>query len=141
MYGLRKQQYNLVDFLDDRFTLTFLIFELNIFSKLYLNKLKRIAKHNPKIVFLKPVPADKLVEFGNQFDIGLFFMPPSNYNEEYSLANKVFQYIQSRLMLAVSPLPEMKNIVEKMVDKYGYACYNESAYNFGSLIVVDQKNK
>jgi hypothetical protein len=35
----------------------------------------------------------------------------------------------------------MKNIVEKMVDKYGYACYNESAYNFGSLIVVDQKNK
>ena len=102
----------MADFLDDRFTLTFLIFELNIFSKLYLNKLKRIAKHNPKIVFLKPVPADKLVEFGNQFDIGLFFMPPSNYNEEYSLANKVFQYIQSRLMLAVSPLPEMKNIVE-----------------------------
>ena len=33
----------------------------------------------------------------------------------------------------------MKNIVEKMVDKYGYICYNESAFNFGSLIVVDQK--
>jgi hypothetical protein len=33
----------------------------------------------------------------------------------------------------------MKNIVEKMVDKYGYSCYNESAFNFGSFIIVDQK--
>ena len=55
---------------------------------------------------------NKIVEFGNSFDIGLFFMPPSNLNEEYSLGNKIFQYIQSRLALAISPLPEMKNLVD-----------------------------
>jgi len=31
----------------------------------------------------------------------------------------------------------MKNIVKKMVDKYGYSCYNESAFNFGSFIIVE----
>jgi hypothetical protein len=50
---------------------------------------------------------------GNDYDIGLFFMPPTTLNEEFSLGNKVFQYVQSRLMLVVSPLPEMKKIVEK----------------------------
>jgi len=34
---------------------------------------------------------------------------------------------------------KMKIIVEKMVDKYGYTCYHESAYNYGSLIIVDQE--
>ena len=32
----------------------------------------------------------------------------------------------------------MKTLVKKMVDKYGYSCYNESAVNHGSLIVVEE---
>jgi hypothetical protein len=50
---------------------------------------------------------------GNKYDIGLFFMPPTTLNEKYSLGHKITQYIQSRLMLIVSPLPEMKKLVEK----------------------------
>tara|TARA_Y100000004_G_C8750229_1_gene342072 strand:- start:281 stop:508 length:228 start_codon:yes stop_codon:yes gene_type:complete len=33
---------------------------------------------------------------------------------------------------------KMKTIVKEMVDKYGYHCYNESALNYGSLIVVEE---
>jgi len=35
----------------------------------------------------------------------------------------------------------MKEIVKKMVDKYGYHCYNESTFNHGSLIVVEGNYK
>jgi|TARA_A100001015_G_scaffold245508_1_gene281487 hypothetical protein len=35
----------------------------------------------------------------------------------------------------------MKTIVKEMVDKYGYHCYNESAINHGSLIVVGDSYK
>ena len=32
---------------------------------------------------------------------------------------------------------EMKSIVELVVKRYNYFCYNESAYNHGCLIVVE----
>lgn len=33
---------------------------------------------------------------------------------------------------------KMRDIVKKVVDSYGYSCYDESPLNYGSLIVVDQ---
>lgn len=98
--------------LDARFTLTLMLLEINYSSRKYVERLKKMAKDNPNIIFLDVVPQNELIKFCNDYDIGLFFMPPSNMNEEYSLANKFFQYIQSRLALAVSPLPEMKRLVE-----------------------------
>jgi hypothetical protein len=32
----------------------------------------------------------------------------------------------------------MKKLVKEVVDRYGYSCYNESAVNHGSLIVVEE---
>jgi hypothetical protein len=96
---------------DKRFTLDLVIVEISKFSRIYVNKLKRLAASDERIRFLQPVPMKEVVRFGNAYDIGLFMMPPTNYNEEYSLANKVFQFVQSRLMLAFSPLPEMKKVV------------------------------
>lgn len=101
----------IMKYTDQRFTLTLVLLEISKFSEFYVNKLKKMAGSNPRITFMKPVAMKDVVKFGNDFDIGLFMMPPTNYNEEYSLANKVFQFIQSRLMLAFSPLPEMKKIV------------------------------
>ncbi len=99
-------------YLDVRFTLTLILLEINYSSREYVKRLKRMAKDNPKVIFLDVMPQNELIKFCNDYDIGLFFMPPSNMNEEYSLANKFFQYVQSRLALAVSPLPEMKRLVE-----------------------------
>jgi hypothetical protein len=107
---LEKMIY-IMDFTDFRFTLTFILLEINKTSSNYVTKLKKLAKNNPNIKFETPVDMKDIVSLGNNYDIGLFFMPPTNYNEEYSLANKVFQFVQSRLMLAFSPLPEMKKIV------------------------------
>jgi glycosyltransferase involved in cell wall biosynthesis len=99
-------------YLDDRFSLTFILLEINYASREYVKSLKKMAGDYKKIIFLDVLPQNQLIGFCNDYDIGLFFMPPSNINEEYSLANKFFQYVQSRLVLAVSPLPEMKRLVE-----------------------------
>ena len=103
----------LANYLDNRFKLSLVLVNHSFVGKLYIKKLKRLAKRNPNVVFPDPVSFSKIVGYGNQFDIGLFFMPPYNLNEEYSLGHKFFQYIQSRLALAISPLPEMKKLVEK----------------------------
>lgn len=108
-----EMMIELMKYLDKRYSLTLILLEINKLSKIYVNELKKIAKNNNRIIFIEPVSMKELVSFCNKYDIGLFFMPPTNYNEEYSLANKVFQFIQSRLMLAFSPLPEMKKIVLK----------------------------
>ncbi|MFQ5651990.1 MAG: glycosyltransferase [bacterium] len=103
---------DMVQYLDERFSLTLILVEHSTISRMYLNKLKKKAKDDPRVYFLDPLPFSEIIPFSNSFDIGLFFMPPTNLNEEYSLAHKLFQYIQARLVLAISPLPEMKKLVE-----------------------------
>ena len=103
----------IANYLDDRFKLSIVLVNHSLIGKLYIKKLKRLAKGNHNVTFPDPVSFRKIVKFGNKYDIGLFFMPPSNLNEEYSLGHKFFQYIQSRLALAISPLPEMKKLVEE----------------------------
>ena len=104
---------DVMNYLDHRFELDLVLVPYSFFGKLYIKKLKKLAAINTKIRFPKPVSFQSIEEFGNKYDIGMFFMPPSNRNEELSLGHKFFQYIQSRLALAISPLPEMKNIVER----------------------------
>jgi hypothetical protein len=78
----------------------------------YLSELKQNAK-NKRIHFAEPVEMDKIPSFLNNFDIGLYILPPTNYNNLAALPNKFFDFIQGRLCLAVSPNIEMKNIIEK----------------------------
>ncbi|MDD5570386.1 MAG: glycosyltransferase [Bacteroidales bacterium] len=120
----------MMKYMDTRFTLTLIITVHGIPSKIYLKKLKNAAKGYSNIKFAKTLPYKEIVPYGNKFDIGLFFMPPVNINEEFSTGNKVYQYIQSRLMLAFSPLPEMK----KIVDDYDLGVCSDD-YNPKSLAV------
>lgn len=78
----------------------------------YLQELKQSTKNN-RVHFVETVEMDKIPSFLNNFDIGLYILPPTNYNNLVALPNKFFDFIQARLCLAVSPNIEMKNIVEK----------------------------
>jgi|GEM_PF-2328312 len=108
-----EMMIELMKYLDKRFTLTLVLQSNSVINDFYIRKLKKKAADNARIKFSGLVEFDEIVKMGNKFDIGLFFMPPTTINIELSLGHKVFQYIQSRLMLAVSPLPEMKKIVEE----------------------------
>ena len=93
-------------------------YELNLMlvsspsTKPYLNKLKRKAK-NLNVVFVDPVKREEIIPFCNKYDIGVIFLPPTNFNLKYCLANKFFEMIQSRLALAIGPDIEMSKYVKR----------------------------
>ena len=43
----------------------------------------------------------------NKYDIGFYYLAPTNFNTKYSLPNKFFEYIQARLAIVIGPSPEM----------------------------------
>jgi hypothetical protein len=95
--------------LDDRFTLDFVLVES---SSGYLDRLIRQSKGNPRIRFLEPWPMHSLVERANNYDIGMFLLPPINLQRQFALPNKFFEFVQARLAVAIGPSPEMASIVE-----------------------------
>jgi hypothetical protein len=70
------------------------------------------SKDLNNVKFLTPVKREQIIEFCNQFDIGIIFFPPKNSNLKHALPNKFFEMIQSRLVLSVGPDEEMSGIVK-----------------------------
>ncbi len=79
----------------------------------YLNALKEKYRSNSRIKFVTPVKVNEIAVACNKYDIGLFILPPVNFNWLNALPNKLFEFVQGRLCIAVSPNPDMKNLVEK----------------------------
>jgi hypothetical protein len=52
-----------------------------------------------------------LVGLASAYDIGLFLLPPNNLSHVYALPNKLFEFIQARLAVAIGPSPEMASLV------------------------------
>lgn len=77
----------------------------------YLAKLRLLAADCPRIRFLPPVPMQNIVPTIAQYDIGVFYLLPNTFNHEYTLPNKIFEYIQARLAVVVSPCPDMRDFV------------------------------
>ena len=96
--------------LDERFELDFLLVPG---SKDYISHLEEMARPDPRIRFLPPVPMRELVRFSSGYDIGVFLVPPTTFNLRHTLPNKFFEFIQARLAVAVGPSPEMARIVEQ----------------------------
>lgn len=106
----------MMECLDERFTLDLILMTSDYASgktKAYIEALKnRIAK-NPRIHLLPAVKSHQVVETINGYDIGVFLIPPVNFNYANTLPNKLFDFIQARLGIAIGPSPEMASIVNK----------------------------
>ena len=98
----------MMGYLDQRFRMD-LMFINN--TSAYVKKLKKLAKNDNRIKFIDPVPMLKIAKTINCYDIGLFLLPPLNFNSEVALPNKFFEYIQARLEIAIGPSPEMARFV------------------------------
>lgn len=79
----------------------------------YYNELKQTYAGDAKIKFIDPVNMKDIPALLNQFDIGLYILDATNYNNIVALPNKFFDFIQARLCIAVSPNNEMKEHVIK----------------------------
>lgn len=106
----------MMDHLDERFTLDLILMTSDYASgktKQYIRSLReRIEKH-PRIQMLAPVKSHQIVETINHYDIGVFLIPPVNFNYANTLPNKLFDFIQARLGIAIGPTPEMAAIVNQ----------------------------
>ena len=82
-------------------------------TKAYIRAFKENAEKHPRITILPPVKSDHVVSIINGYDIGVFLIPPINFNYANTLPNKLFDFIQARLGIAIGPTPEMAAIVER----------------------------
>lgn len=105
---------DMMSLLDHRFTLDLILMVPGFASKntkLYIDRLAERSKQNPRIKIIPPVKSSEVVTTVNQYDIGVFLLPPINFNYENTLPNKLFDFIQGRLGIAIGPTPEMAEIV------------------------------
>lgn len=105
-----------MQYLDDRFTLDMILLTPSIANKktkAYLNILKDKIAGNPKVKILPPVESSEVINLIHKYDVGIFLLPPINFNYKNTLPNKLFDFVQARLAIAVGPTPEMADLVIK----------------------------
>lgn len=94
--------------LDGRFTLDFMLMVSDIE---YLRELRELAAGDSRIRFVPPVPMTEICRALNLYDMGIFLLPPVNFNYRHALPNKFFEFVQARLGIAIGPSPEMARLV------------------------------
>lgn len=100
----------MMDYVDERFSLDLMLL---VGSGKYWNKIVSMIRRRKNVQLIPPVPLQEIVPVTNQYDIGLYLLPPSNFNVKHSLPNKFFEFIQARVAVAIGPSVEMKEIVQK----------------------------
>ena len=100
----------MMQYLDDRFTLDLFLVPGD---QGYIERLCGMAEADPRIALPDPVPGDQLVPRTHHHDVGVFLLPPTSSSYRYALPNKLFEYIQARLAVAISPSPGMMPIVQE----------------------------
>lgn len=96
--------------LDDRFRLDFLLVPGDA---AYIRRLAALAGADSRIRIVAPVPMPELPRHLNRYDVGLFLLPPVNFNYQWALPNKFFEFVQARLAIAIGPSPEMARLVRR----------------------------
>lgn len=109
----------LMEHLDERFTLDLMLVNSD---PGYMRKLRALAAQDPRIRFREPVPMQEIAATINEYDIGVFLLPPVNFNYHMALPNKFFEFVQARLGVAIGPSPEMARLVRQ----YGFGIVTDS---------------
>jgi glycosyltransferase involved in cell wall biosynthesis len=104
-----EEMIRMMHHLDERFSLDLMLIAQ---SPAYLHRLVEMAHDDPRIRFLPPVEMPAISAFINSYDVGLFLLPPVNFNYAHALPNKFFEFVQARLAIAIGPSPEMQRLVE-----------------------------
>lgn len=81
-------------------------------GKEYFDELKRMADETDNVKIIEPVNFNEIIPFLSDYDIGIYSLQPSSFNQEVALPNKLFEFIQARLCIVVSPSLEMEKVVK-----------------------------
>jgi glycosyltransferase involved in cell wall biosynthesis len=100
-------------FLGDDYELTLMLVRSR-YTKRYFEQLEGRAEPVANVRFREPVPITRLCDVLNGYDLGVYLLPVNGLNDEYALPNKLFEFMQARLAVAVSPNPEMAGFVREL---------------------------
>jgi len=107
-----EKMIEIVNILGENFTLD-IIGVISDDNKEYVKEIKKQIDKASNIRFLEPKSYSEIIPFINNYDLGFYFMVGNSFNNRNALPNKLFEFIQARLAIAITPIPEMKVIVEK----------------------------
>ena len=99
----------IMDKLDPRFTLDLLLTGNNNDIK----KIKDLSANQSKTVVRDAVPFDQIIPTLSKYDIGIFYCEPTTLNLLFCLPNKIFEFIQAKLAVAIGPSPNIVEILNK----------------------------
>jgi hypothetical protein len=100
----------MMDHVDKRFTLDLMMISTDVN---YWRYIVSLAEKRQNVRIIPPVPMQEIIPATNKYDIGLFLVPPTNFNLAHTLPNKLFEFIQARLAVAIGPSEDMSRIVRK----------------------------
>ena len=100
----------------------------------YFRKLERIARKTSNTRILSPVVFSEIPRMLREYDAGIVFFPPTNFNISSTLPNKFFECIQARLPLVIGPTPPMADIVEKF--EIGYITEDFSSTSLADTVAT-----
>jgi glycosyltransferase involved in cell wall biosynthesis len=89
-------------------------------------------KLDNSVKFLGKISPKQLQQLTPLADLGISLEENSGLNYRFALPNKLFDYIQTKIPVIVSDLPEMKKVVEK--HNIGTILYNRSSKNLAKQI-------
>ena len=82
-------------------------------ARKYLTSLRRLADGTSNVRILDPVPMAQVPGTLDAYDIGLYVLAPTSFNNEHALPNKFFDFVQSGLGMIIGPSPEMAESVRE----------------------------
>jgi hypothetical protein len=90
----------------------------------YLQHLGELADElaPDRVTFHDPVAPEEIVQRISEYDVGLYLLEPTSYNNTVALPNKFFDFIAAGLAVCVGPSPSMAELVRQ----YGFGCVTPS---------------
>lgn len=79
----------------------------------YIEALQERARDLPAVRFRDPVAYTDLVGAVAEYDLSIVVFPPTTFNLEHSLPNKLFEAVQARVGVLVGPSPDMADLVRE----------------------------
>jgi len=112
----------------------------------YIEELRDRAAGSGQVRFPNPAAYADLIALLNGYDVGIVVIPPTNFNNRWTLPNKFFDYVQARLGLIIGPSPEMKSILDAhgfgaVADDFGAAALTRVLNSLTADQVRDWKTR
>jgi len=107
-----ERMIEMMDHLDDRYSLDLMLVSSSNHAA-YYDRLCVLAAGRSDVRIVPPVPMREIATAINAYDIGLYILEPSTFNERHALPNKLFEFVQARLAVAIGPSVEMARVVRE----------------------------